>query len=176
MSIVKKYLKQLLLFAIVAGLLDYILFVALYLVDIKAFDLAYKFDFWLPFIFILISIYYCKKADYGFITFGQAFVVGMFVASVLSIIPFVLTYIHIEFLDPAFYQESLISASENLLKNVDKLTDKEEVRMVKNQAEQAKYISTLVYSYDKVLKLLLPSFVYSLILSILFRKAHASKS
>ena len=164
------------LFSVVAGVLDYLFFCFLYSFNVKAFDQAFKLDFWIPLIFVFLSLYYCKKAELGFIKFGQAMLVGVFTAFVISLIPSVFIYIHLKFLDPTYYTESVLSAVQTLKTQLKSLTDVEDIRMIKESAEYLSTTSVEFYVFDELIKLFLPSVLGTLILSILFRKSHAVES
>lgn len=146
------------------------------MLGIKAFDQAYHIDFWMPFIFVFMSIFYVKRAELGILKFGQAFLSGVYTAGVFTILASLLVYFHIKVLDNDFFVESAKSGAATLLSNIDDNMEKEDVRMIKESADYLLNTTEEIYTLDKAVKLLGPSFVFILILSVLFRRSNASKS
>ncbi len=204
MEVVKKYLKQIVLFGIVGGILDYVLFVVLYGSGVKALDLSHSLDFWMPLVFILMAIYYCKKVNYDIISFVQCYLVGLTTSLIFVFIACVLVYVHVAVLDPNYFTDSItfsiqeielemglgeISADTISSTVIDEkgfkyestvLNSKElstsDIKRSTYAINQLKETTKELYVLGRFAKLLLPSLAYTLVLSVFFRRSNAKKS
>lgn len=156
----------------VSGALCVTYFLAFYFMGTHLFDGAMGFDVFIPLPFCGITLFFFKKYyNNGELRFWQGMILSEGVVFGSLILLSFYLMLHFYFFDTTYLQESITVKNNEMLRNKDLYiasgrTEKE----IYHQIEQLKLTTVGVILANKILWFGALGFLYSLLLSIVFRK------
>lgn len=156
---------------VISGVLCIVFFLALYWSGVDYSDKFYKFSFLVTFPMIFVAIFYFKKAQGGDLRFWQGMLVCYFTNLIALVLYMMFISILLTVIDPEFVTESIAGTKALMEANKEAWL---ELGMPLEEWERnyanADAISPQTITLEQLFIFSITGSVYSLILSVLFRK------